>query len=161
MRSYTYFGLTAIVLVLDQLSKAVIRNLLTPGEIIRITEKFLWITHTTNSGAAFSLSLGSELYNRLFFSFIALIASLVFALLVLKSRQKIEKIVFALILGGTLGNLIDRIFQGEVTDFIWCDFPDFIMTRWPVFNLADSSIVVAIGIMIVHVLFFAKKQGAD
>lgn len=161
MRSYTYFGLTGLVLVLDQLSKAVIRNLLTPGEIIRITEKFLWITHTTNSGAAFSLSLGSELYNRVFFSFIALIASLVFALLVLKSRQKIEKIVFALILGGTLGNLIDRIFRGEVTDFIWCDFPDFIMTRWPVFNLADSSIVVAIGIMIVHILFFAKQQGAD
>ncbi len=63
-----------------------------------------------------------------------------------------------MILGGAFGNLIDRIFFGGVTDFIWWDFPDFIMERWPVFNIADSSIVVAICLLVVYYLFFREEK---
>ena len=57
--------------------------------------------------------------------------------------------------------MIDRIILGKVTDFLWLDFPDVIMDRWPVFNIADSSIVVAIAIMAVYILFFNKKTEED
>ena len=72
-------------------------------------------------------------------------------------KNKLEIFYFALILGGALGNLIDRIFIGSVTDFIWCDFPDIIMTRWPIFNIADSSIVIAMILMIASTLFHKDK----
>ncbi|MCD4651002.1 MAG: signal peptidase II, partial [Candidatus Cloacimonetes bacterium] len=55
-------------------------------------------------------------------------------------------------------NLIDRLIFGKVTDFIDSDFPDFIMYRWPTFNLADSSIVVAIIIFIIYIFFFEKRK---
>ena len=75
-----------------------------------------------------------------------------------KSKNKLEIFSFALILGGAIGNLIDRIFMGSVTDFIWCDFPDVIMMRWPVFNIADSSIVIAIVLMIASTIFIKETH---
>jgi signal peptidase II len=62
-----------------------------------------------------------------------------------------------LILGGALGNLIDRVLFGPVTDFFSMDFPDFIMERFPVFNIADSSIFIGVVLMIIDMLFIKDK----
>jgi signal peptidase II len=77
--------------------------------------------------------------------------------LALKTKSKLEIIAFFLILGGAFGNLIDRIVQGGVTDFIWVDFPNFIMDRWPVFNIADSSIFIALCLIMIKMLFFTEE----
>jgi signal peptidase II len=116
------------------------------------------LTNVQNTGAAFSLSLGDDTLNRIFFIFFSIIAIIILFFMQRKTELKVEKIAFSMILGGAIGNLIDRIFIGGVTDFIWWDFPDFIMERWPVFNLADSSIVVALSLLVFYYLFFEKRN---
>ncbi len=157
MKKIQYIWITVLVILLDQISKLIIRNYLEVGKILKITKKFFWLTHVENTGAAFSLSFGSEVLNKIIFICVSIIAIILLIYLSNKARSKIDKFVYALILGGAFGNLIDRIILGKVTDFLWCDFPDFIMERWPVFNIADSSIVVALTIMIVHSVFFTRK----
>ncbi len=157
MKKYAYLWITLVIIIIDQLSKLLIRNLLELGEIIKITPKIIWITYVQNTGAAFSLSFGTPGLNKIVFIIVSLLAIFLIFYLLSKTSSKIEKISFALILGGAVGNLIDRIALGKVTDFIWCDFPDVIMTRWPVFNIADSSIVIAIAIMVGYTIFHRDK----
>lgn len=144
-----YGWVSLIVIFVDQISKYLVRSSLEPGQIIKLTPKLIWLTLVQNSGAAFSFSFGNPLLNRILFIIISTFAIIFIVYLSNKSKNKLEIFSFALILGGAIGNLIDRIIMGSVTDFIWCDFPDLIMIRWPVFNVADSSIVVAIGLMII------------
>ncbi len=159
MKSFPYWWISLSVLVLDQISKIFVRTHLDYGSIIKITPKFFWLTHVSNTGAAFSLSLGNDTINTSLFIFISIIAIFVLIYLNLKTVNKIEKAAFSLILGGAAGNFIDRIVFGHVTDFLWLDFPDFIMTRWPVFNLADSFIVIAIIILLANAFVFQSKPG--
>jgi signal peptidase II len=157
VKRYFYFSLSVLIILIDQISKIIVRNLIEPDKIIRVTPKFFWLTNIQNTGAAFSLFSSNSSVTRYLLILISFIAIAVLAYLVMKSLSKVEKIVYALILGGAAGNLIDRMIFGKVTDFIWVDFPDFIMERWPVFNLADSSIVVAIVLMFIYTIFFANK----
>jgi len=157
MQKLKYLLITIFIVLLDQISKYEVRHLIDYGQVIKITPKFLWITNIANKGAAFSLSFGSPELNRIIFIIVSIITIFIISYLGYKSKSKIETIAFFLILGGAFGNLIDRIFNGGVTDFIWTDFPDIIMERWPIFNVADSSIVIALGLIIIESLFFAKK----
>ena len=157
MKNSSYLLITYFVILLDQITKFIIELTIKPGQIIRITDKFFWLTFVQNSGAAFSLSTGNKLINRLFFIAVTIVAVVLIYRFYRKTEKAIEKIAFALILGGAIGNLIDRIYLGKVTDFLWCDFPDFIMQRWPVFNIADSSIVVAISLLLIFFVFFKKS----
>ncbi len=158
IKKIKFIWISILVIVLDQVSKYMIRSNLEIGEILKITKNFFWVTYVQNTGAAFSLSLGSDTVNRIFFIAFTIIATIIIFYIFLKAKNIIEKISFALILGGAIGNLIDRIIIGSVTDFLWCDFPDFLMHRWPVFNIADSSIVIALTLMIIYFIFFEKKH---
>ena len=153
-----FYWVSLIVIILDQISKYVVRDFLELGQIIKLSPKLIWLTYVQNTGAAFSFSFGNPLLNRILFIIISFIAITFIIYLSIKSKNRLELLSFALILGGALGNLVDRIFIGSVTDFIWCDFPDIIMTRWPVFNIADSSIVIAIVLMIASTLFQKEKH---
>lgn len=153
-----FYWVSLIVIILDQVSKYVVRSSIEPGQIIKLFPKLIWLTSIQNTGAAFSFSFGDPLINRILFIIISFIAVTFIIYLSIKSKNRLEILSFALILGGALGNLIDRIFIGSVTDFIWCDFPDIIMTRWPVFNIADSSIVIAIILMIASTLFQKERD---
>ena len=153
-----FYWVSLIVIILDQISKYVARNSIEPGEIIKLSPKLIWLTLVQNTGAAFSFSFGNPLLNRILFIIISTLAIILIIYMSIKSKNRMEILSFALIIGGAIGNLIDRILMGSVTDFIWCDFPDVIMTRWPIFNLADSSIVIAIFLMIVSMLFNKEKH---
>lgn len=157
MKKYPYLGISFLVIIIDQISKIIVRSNILPNQTIKITEKFFWLTNIQNTGAAFSLFSNDSSLTRYILILISIVAMIILTLLILRTASRTEKVVYSLILGGAAGNLIDRILFGKVTDFLWCDFPDFIMERWPVFNLADSSIVVAISIMLIYTLFFAKK----
>ena len=157
MKKNAYLWIMLVVIIIDQFSKLLVRNSLELGEIIKITPKIIWITYVQNTGAAFSISFGTPGLNKTVFIIVSLLAIFLIFYLLSKTSSKIEKISFALILGGAVGNLIDRIALGSVTDFIWCDFPDAIMIRWPVFNIADSSIVIAITIMVGDTIFHRDK----
>ena len=155
-----YYWVTLIVIVLDQVSKYLVRNSMELEQTIKLTPKLIWLHYLQNPGAAFSFSFGNPSLNRILFIIISIIAIVFIVYLSAKSKSKLEIISFALILGGALGNLIDRIWMGSVTDFICCDFPDVIMRRWPVFNIADSSIVIAIVLMIATT-FFQKETDEE
>ncbi len=161
MKKLSYLWISVIVILLDQISKFIIKNYLEVGEVIKVTPKFFWLTHVQNSGAAFIISFGSFLLNKVVFIIVSVVAVLLLIYLNIRSKSKTEKFAFALILGGAIGNLIDRILYGRVTDFLDCDFPDIIMNRWPVFNIADSSIVIAIVILIFFLLFIQHKKSED
>ena len=157
MKTWRYLLITALVIVLDQISKILIRSSMEIGQIIPVFGNLFRLWHVSNTGAAFSMSTGSLSADRWILTAAGLIASALLVYLLFKQEQAVPKFCFAMILGGAIGNLIDRIAFGKVTDFLDSDFPDFIMERWPVFNIADSSIVIAITIFIIYIVFFENK----
>jgi signal peptidase II len=161
MKKNCYYLISFLLIIFDQLSKAYIRGAMLPGETFKVTPKFLWITYVQNPGAAFSFSLGEPQVNRIFFSIVSFLAVILLIYLIKKSGSKLEKTGFSLVLAGAGGNLIDRILLGEVTDFINCDFPDFIMERWPVFNVADSSVVIGVILLAIYYLLLESRVKRD
>jgi len=110
-------------------------------------------TYVINTGAAFSIGFQSAMVNRIFFIAITLLALVFILYLLYQSTHRIQIFAFGLVMGGAIGNLIDRILRGGVTDFINVDFPDFIMQRFPIFNIADSAIFIAVCLLIIDMIF--------
>lgn len=131
----------AIVIAIDQISKYLVSSMMYTGQSIALINNFLYITYVRNPGAAF----GMFPYQTVFFIVITLIvaALILYYYRILSGDHKWLRFSLALQLGGALGNLIDRVRDGYVVDFI-----NF--TVWPpVFNLADSAIVIGIGIFLI------------
>lgn len=143
------------VLAGDQITKNIIRNTVPPGRVITVIPGFFNIIHTENSGIAFSLFAGSSSSWKMVLLIavsVALLAAVV--VVALKSREMnwVTGIGLALILGGAASNLLDRIRFGQVIDFLDVYYRSY---HWPTFNVADSSIVVGAGLLLVE-LFIAK-----
>jgi len=127
------------VLVLDILTKFLIRTYLADYEAVVVTP-FLNIVHVQNRGAAFGIfsSLGNG-----FFIAVALLASVAVFYYMLRVPE--HRVIMALILGGAVGNLLDRFRQGYVTDFVDVHIGDL---HWPAFNVADSALTMSILLML-------------
>jgi signal peptidase II len=134
-----WLGIAAIVILLDQLSKITITRLFTYGESHPVTA-FFNLVLVYNKGAAFSFLAQGAGWQRYFFTGIGIAAAL-FILYLLKKNtgQRLFCSALALILGGAIGNVIDRIAYGHVIDFL-----DFYVVgwHWPAFNVADSAITI-------------------
>lgn len=139
------FSTAFIVLVLDQLAKFLIRKNFQLNESIPIIENILHFTYTTNTGSAFGLFRNFNIF-FIIFSIIVIIA-IFYVIAKIKENEKVIQFALGLLLAGTVGNLIDRISIGAVTDFI-----DFRI--WPIFNIADSAVTVSV---IIFVVFLWKK----
>jgi signal peptidase II len=132
-----WLGLAAAVLVLDQLTKQVITRTFTLHEFVEVTP-FFNLVFVYNRGAAFSLLSDAAGWQRELFIVIALAASAWIAWLLHKyTAQTIFCFALSLILGGAIGNVVDRFLYGAVLDFL--DFHAF-GYHWPAFNVADSAI---------------------
>ena len=131
------------VVAFDQIIKKVITSKLVLGESISIIKNILNITYVTNTGAAFSI-LSSNTYFLIMISLIVLTV-LVLYLIKVKTDNN-EKTIYGFLIGGIIGNLIDRIIYGSVIDFI--DFRIF-NYNYPIFNIADSAIVIGVIILII------------
>lgn len=140
-----YLLLALTVVLLDFLSKRWVESALEFGQAIPVTGFFnLVLAH--NTGAAFSLLADAGGWQRLFFGSIAAAASAVIVYLLVKHGQRtLFALALSLILGGALGNLIDRIRLGHVIDFL-----DFYVQNhhWPAFNLADSAIFAGAALLV-------------
>ena len=149
------FGCVAlIILVADQLSKTWIRANLAPGESLLDTGLFR-IIHIQNSGAAFGI-LKDYTQILIVVAFIG-IAVILLYVFYLQRRWHILDNMFVmgalgLVLGGAIGNQVDRLFRGQVTDFV-----DFRV--WPAFNVADASETVGIIIIVIYILLQVKTTG--
>jgi signal peptidase II len=140
-----WVALSLAIALCDQGSKAFIGSLLASGEARAITA-FFNLVLVYNRGAAFSLLAGASGWQREFFTGVALVASaVILTLLWRKSGDRLFCAGLALVLGGALGNLWDRVALGHVVDFL--DVHAF-GYHWPAFNLADSAITVGAALLI-------------
>ena len=151
-----------LVLFLDQWTKLIIQRSLSLYQRIEVIHGFFNLVHVRNTGGAFGIFGGEGGgVGSLFFVVVSVVAigSILILLTRLKEDEVIISLSFSLILSGAVGNLIDRLWHGEVVDFL-----DFYVSsyHWPAFNIADSAICVGIGLMIL-VLFVKdhKKKIAD
>jgi signal peptidase II len=147
-----YFLLTGVtVLVVDQITKYFISIKVAEGSSIEIIPRFLYFMNIKNTGAAFGMF---QSYTRIL-TIISLVA--IFLIIILKVMLNLEYVFYNIslgfILGGALGNLVDRYFIGEVTD--WISFTFF----GPIFNIADSFIVIGFILIIILILREYLKQG--
>jgi len=147
--------ISSSILIFDQLTKYLVEQEIRLYGIITVIPGFFNLTHVRNKGAAFSLlSTTSESFRSVFFLTVTIIALTVIILLIKKTHERILIIAFSFIIGGALGNAVDRVRHGEVVDFIQWYYQSY---YWPAFNVADSAITIAVVLLAVDVLF--RKQG--
>jgi signal peptidase II len=147
-----HFVLALAVVLLDRWTKHTVAARIPMYSHIQIIPGFFRLTHTENTGAAFSLFADSPSHWKtallIAFSLIAMV--IVSAMLWKRPRLSSSSIALSLILGGALGNLWDRAASGRVVDFLLFYISQY---QWPVFNLADSAIVVGAGLLVLEILF--------
>ena len=143
------FSTALVITALDQVVKRVVVNAMEMGQAIDVVGSFVRLTRTSNTGGAFGLLRGRGNW----FIVVSFVAALAIAAL---SRQiargrRVERLAFGLILGGAVGNLIDRVRLGAVIDFIDIGGTGY---RWPAFNVADSAITIGVTLLAVSLVFF-------
>lgn len=158
------FVLTIVIIVLDQITKMLIVRYVPEGTIgSSLLGDFLRITHIRNPGAAFGVGAGWSLVTRrVVFSVIPLICLAAVIAFMCKSEDlgKLLRWCIAGIVGGGMGNVIDRVFRPHgVVDFIDIKFFGiFGYDRWPTFNIADSAVVICAVILIVYYIYISIKE---
>jgi signal peptidase II len=148
-----YLVIALIVVLLDRWTKHLVEQRIRLYAHVQVIPGFFRLTHTENTGAAFSLFADSPTHWKtamlIAFSVIALV---VVSVLLWKNNHAhvATGIGLSLIMGGALGNLWDRLARGRVVDFLLFYVKRY---QWPVFNLADSAIVVGAGLLVLEILF--------
>jgi signal peptidase II len=144
-----------LVIVLDQFSKWVVLGHIQPGEAIYVAPFWNWVL-TFNPGAAFSFLADQPGWQRWFFTLLALAVSGWIALeLKRHPGQRLMSLALALVMGGALGNVIDRVRFGAVVDFIQWHVAGL---YWPAFNIADSAISVGAVLLVVASLAASRTE---
>ncbi len=142
-------SLAAAIVALDQATKIYIHTQFQLGQSLVVIADYFNITYVRNPGAAFGiLSEAPEMFRRVFF-FLMTPLALAVILLILRgvpSNDRVQVLALSLIFGGAIGNYIDRLRFGFVIDFL--DFHWRNLYAWPAFNVADSAIVVGVGLLI-------------
>ncbi len=135
------FSVALLVAAIDQFTKFLIRKNFQLNESIPIIKNIFHFTYVTNTGSAFGLFKNLNWFFMLF-SIVVIIAIFYYLRKKIYEKEKFLQLAVGLLLGGTIGNMIDRILYGAVTDFL-----DFRV--WPVFNVADSAVTISVIILII------------
>lgn len=149
---YAVTAIVAVSVIIDQVLKLIVSNALEIGHTMPVIDGVFHFTYVQNFGAAFSI-----LQNRQWFLILVTSAVMIVAAVILVKNIKkfttMLSVSLALIIGGGIGNLIDRIRLGYVVDFIDCRFINF-----PVFNFADCCVVVGAFLLIIAVFVCERKE---
>lgn len=142
-------------LFLDQISKSIVASCLSIGKSIKVIKDFFYITYINNYGAAWSLLSNKNTF--------LIIISIIFVIIIYRfmyvfDKNKKNSLAFGLIIGGIIGNLIDRWFFGYVRDFI--DFKIF-GYDYPVFNIADMAVVIGVILLVIAIIKGEDKVGKN
>lgn len=135
---FKWLWLAVVVLLLDQVTKQIALSQLTLHEPVALLP-FLNFTLVYNKGAAFGFLSSASGWQNAFFIVVALVACGVILYLLRQSRERIFSAALMLVLGGAIGNLVDRLIYGYVIDFVDVYYQSW---HWPVFNVADSAITI-------------------
>lgn len=145
--------LSLIFTLIDQISKILVINLMDLGEVITIIPSFFYLTHVQNDGAALNILSG----NTILLIIISLAALFYVVKLVLDSKaiNKLQFITYTLLIGGIIGNILDRVIYGKVIDFLAFHIFGY---HAPVFNLADSFIVISVILLGISIIIGEKHE---
>ena len=146
--------LSIIFIIIDQVSKLIVINTLSKTKSVEVIKSFFYLTYTNINGAAFSILTGKRVI--LIIVTLIVIGILIYYIRKTKVKENINKIALSLVIGGSIGNLIDRIVRGAVVDFL--DFKIF-GYNYPIFNLADTFIVL--GVFLLLISMFRKDKNND
>lgn len=156
-----FFVAAALALALDQLTKTWVVNTLAFTDRVSVIDGFFYLTHVRNPGAAFSLFANApESIRAPFFIGTTLLALVLIVSFhrKLSPGERLSALALGLILGGAVGNLLDRLIYGEVVDFLhlrlWSGY------SWPDFNVADSSIVIGVALLVLE-LFASEGESIE
>ena len=140
-------GVAFFLLIIDQLTKLIVEQRMILGESIPVIKGFFSLTYVTNKGAAWGMFHG---YGTALFSIgVLVIIATIFFLRKLCEGYRERYIAILTVLSGVVGNSIDRIWRGEVVDFLDCYVKSY---HWPAFNIADCAICIGIGVYMLSVL---------
>ncbi len=162
MRDFTmlkWLWLSLVAVILDQGSKFAITSSMQLYQSIQIMPHFN-LTYVHNTGAAFSFLSEAGGWQRWFFAGLALVISVVIAVWLarLKQHETLLAVALSLVLGGAIGNLIDRLAYGYVIDFLDVYYQTW---HWPAFNIADSAITLGVILMLVESFFLGRTEDAS
>lgn len=148
-------SLAGLIVLSDQLSKSWIISQLMLGEV-RVYTSYFNLVLVGNPGAAFSFLADAGGWQRWFFVLLSIVVSIVISVILIRKPQtKLISWGLSLLLGGAIGNLIDRLRFGVVIDFLDLHLGDW---HWPAFNLADSAITLGVALLIIDEIIRARNQ---
>ncbi|HEU5394836.1 MAG TPA: signal peptidase II, partial [Candidatus Methylomirabilis sp.] len=156
-----FYGLAALVVILDQATKLLVQRTFRPGESLPVVPGLFNLTYVLNPGAAFGFLAGAAAaFRGPFFIAVSVLAIVIICYYHARHARgrPLPVVGLALILGGAVGNLIDRLRVGMVIDFL-----DFYLGtyHWPAFNVADSAITVGGGLLLVDMLQERRGNGQE
>lgn len=151
---YLYYIIAFIVIVIDQLSKWFIVKTMEFGEQITVIQDFFYITSHRNKGAAWGILQGQMMFFYIVTGVV--VVGIIFYMQKYAKESKMLAISLSFVLGGALGNFIDRLFRKEVVDFF-----DFVIFNYdfPIFNVADSALVIGVILIIIATIVDESKKG--
>ena len=155
-RLYLWLGLAAAVVAVDQLVKALVTSTLDLGEGVPVLPFLSWV-RWHNEGAAFSMLADADGWQRWFFVVlgVAFVTFIVYELRRLPAGERLMGWVYALIVGGAVGNLVDRVLHGYVVDFVLLHWQGY---YFPAFNVADSALTVGAALWIGAMIFEYRRE---
>jgi len=154
MRATVILAVTAVLIyVADQVTKALVVAGLDVGERVQVLGDVVWLWHLRNTGAAFSLLPGA-IWLFVPITIVAL-GMVAYFHRQFRDRGPWIHVILGAVLGGTLGNLTDRLRFGYVVDFVSVGIGDL---RWPAFNVADPSVVIGIGLLVLYLTFVDGRE---
>ena len=153
----------ALVVVADRVTKGLVLARLDPGAWVEVMQGVA-LTHVHNRGIAFSLFSGGGAFTRVLLHLVIFTSVVIIAAMVVRHahHSRLAGFAFGLILGGAVGNLIDRVLYGWVIDFVhlWAQIGDRSFS-WPDFNVADASISVGAVLLILNELWSSRREAVD
>lgn len=154
LKHLRYYAIAAIVFLLDQLTKQIIDANVPLEEQFSVIGQFFLITHVLNDGAAFSMLPGAQTL------FIVITIFVVIGIIWYLERnwrggRPLLLTAFGMVLGGALGNFIDRVLHGHVIDFLQFNFGSY---TFPIFNVADIGIVVGVGLILLDAVLDIRRE---
>ncbi|AGA58407.1 lipoprotein signal peptidase [Thermobacillus composti KWC4] len=154
MKHLRYYAVAAVVFLLDQLTKQIIDANVALYEQISVIGQFFLITHVLNDGAAFSMLPGAQTLFILI-TIVVVIGIVWYIERNWRTGRPLLLTAFGLVLGGALGNFIDRLLYGHVIDFLQFNFGSY---TFPIFNVADMGIVIGVGLILLDAVLDIRRE---
>jgi len=145
--------ISVVVIVIDRISKYAVVNNIETGEMIPVVDKLFYLTLHKNPGAAWGILQNC----RMFFLILTPVIAAFIVYLMIKNKHGLLRFSLALILGGALGNYIDRLLEGKVTDFLLVYIGNY---EFPIFNAADIAVTCGTILLAIYVIFIYKESPA-